>query len=109
MGMVSDFKQGVTDKPVMELAMLIEEELYKKVLYESPPDDIHRDTLWRAIKTTSLYKNIADTILQNLRDKASSVNIGEVQAKFQNDGKALLGYLLNDIKSVKDVASSSSS
>ena len=108
-GMVSYFKQGVTDKPVMELAMLIEEELYKKVLYESPPDDIHRDTLWKAIKTTSLYKNIADTILQNLRDKASLVNIGEIQAKFQNDGKALLGYLLNDIKLVKDVASSSSS
>ena len=88
----------------MELAMLIEEELYKKVLYECPPDDVHRDTLWKAIKTTSHYANKADTILQNLREKAPSVNIIDILDKYQHDGKALLGYLLSDIKFVKDVA-----
>ena len=101
--LVSLFKEDVTDKPIMELAMLIEEELYKKVLYDCPPDDIHRDTLWKAIKTTSHYANKADTILQNLTEKSPTVNMNEVLDKFQHDGKALLGYLMNDIKLVKDV------
>ena len=100
--LVSLLRKHVTDKPLMELAILVEEELYKKILYECPPDDVNRDTIWNAIKTTSQYANKGDMILQNLSEKASSVNMNDIIDKFQSDGKALLGYLLNDIKFVKD-------